>query len=77
MKLENNIDAANAPTLHQFFSDNFNMSLRDYIAVNTMRGSLSNSDAVTDMSAFANWCYRMADAMLAARENSTASDGLK
>ena len=50
------------------FSDSTGVSLRDYFAANAMRGSLSNSDAVTDMPAFANWCFQMADAMLAARE---------
>lgn len=50
------------------FSDSTGAPLRDYFAATAMQGSLSNSDAVTDIPAFAKWCYKMADAMLTARE---------
>ena len=48
------------------------MTLRDYFAAKAMQGSLSNADDVNSMAIFAEWCYEMADAMLAAREKGGA-----
>lgn len=49
------------------------MTLRDYFAAKAMQGSLSNADDVNSMARFAEWCYEMADAMLAAREKGGAA----
>ena len=51
-------------------TDKAGMTLRDYFAANAMQGTLGNSSFHDDNEeALSKWCYRMADAMLAAREN--------
>lgn len=47
----------------------YGMSLRDYFAAKAMEGVLSSTepDETVNEVKFAGWCYRMADAMLAAR----------
>ena len=45
------------------------MSLRDYFAAKTLQGLLSNRNAEAAIDEFAAKSYRMADAMLKAREN--------
>ena len=59
--------------MHQAFPDegNFGISIRDYFAVRVMQGMLSNSELTTSINSqdqFAELSYRMADAMLKARE---------
>ena len=59
--------------MHQAFPDegNFGISIRDYFAVRAMQGMLSNSELTTAINSheqFAELSYRMADAMLKARE---------
>ena len=44
------------------------MSLRDYFAAKTLQGLLSNRNAEAAIDEFAAKSYRMADAMLKARE---------
>lgn len=51
------------------------MTLRDYFAAKAMHGQLVSQTAVAfyddsqdDAEGLADWCYQMADAMLAARE---------
>ena len=45
------------------------MTLRDYFAAKTLQGLLSNRNAEAAIDEFAAKSYRMADAMLKAREN--------
>jgi hypothetical protein len=57
----------------QAFPDdgNFGISMRDYFAVRAMQGMFSNSELTTMINShdqFAELSYRMADAMLKARE---------
>jgi len=57
----------------QAFPDdgNFGISMRDYFAVRAMQGMLSNNELTTVINShdqFAEIAYRMADAMLRARE---------
>jgi len=57
----------------QAFPDdgNFGISIRDYFAVRAMQGMLSNNELTTVINShdqFAELSYRMADAMLRARE---------
>jgi hypothetical protein len=57
----------------QAFPDdgNFGISMRDYFAVRAMQGMFSNTEmtaAVNSHDQFAEIAYRMADAMLRARE---------
>lgn len=59
--------------MHQAFPDegNFGISIRDYFAVRAMQGMLSNSELTTSINSqdqFAELSYRVADAMLRARE---------
>ena len=52
--------------------DNFGVSMRDYFAARVMQGMLSNSEFTTVINShdkFAEMSYRMADAMLRARES--------
>jgi hypothetical protein len=45
------------------------MTLRDYFAAKAMQGELSDGGAERhDETRLADWCYRMADAMLKARQ---------
>ena len=44
------------------------MSLRDYFAAKTLQGLLSNRNAEAAIDEFAEKSYRMADAMLKARQ---------
>jgi hypothetical protein len=46
----------------------FGMTLRDYFAAKAMQGLLSNRNAEAAIDEFATKSYRMADAMLKARE---------
>jgi hypothetical protein len=46
----------------------FGMTLRDYFAAKAMQGLLSNRNAEAAIDEFAAKSYRMADAMLKARE---------
>ena len=60
----------------QAFPDDghFGISIRDYFAVRAMQGMLSNSELTTAINShdqFAELSYRMADAMLRAREYDT------
>ena len=60
--------------MHQAFPDegNFGISIRDYFAVRAMQGMLSNSELTTVINSqdqFAEVSYKMADAMLKARES--------
>jgi hypothetical protein len=60
--------------MHQAFPDegNFGISIRDYFAVRAMQGMLSNSELTTSINSqdqFAELSYRVADAMLKARES--------
>ena len=60
----------------QAFPDdgNFGISIRDYFAVRAMQGMLSNSELTVVLNShekFAELAYRMADAMLRAREHDT------
>jgi hypothetical protein len=51
--------------------DNFGISMRDYFAVRAMQGMFSNTEmtaVVNSHDQFAEIAYRMADAMLRARE---------
>ncbi len=48
------------------------MTLRDYFAAKAMQGSLANFKGECSISEFADGCYAMADAMLAAREKGGA-----
>ena len=62
--------------MQQAFPDegNFGISIRDYFAVRAMQGMLSNSELTTVINShdqFAELSYRMADAMLRAREHDT------
>ena len=62
--------------MHQAFPDegNFGISIRDYFAVRAMQGMLSNSELTTSINSqdqFAELSYRVADAMLKAREHDT------
>lgn len=51
------------------FSPHAGMSLRDYMAAKAMNGALAfNGHGSIAETAFAEWCYDMADAMLKARE---------
>ena len=45
------------------------MTLRDYFAVKAMQGLLAGKLTTTELSAIADDCYAMADAMLKARES--------
>lgn len=51
--------------------DNFyyGMTLRDYFAAKAMVGTLANPIKVGDSKEIAKWSYRVADAMLNARNN--------
>ena len=52
----------------------FGMSLRDYFAGQALAGFIAN-DSVVEEGMVASWCYKQADAMIAARERSSdASD---
>ena len=58
----------------QAFPDNgnFGISIRDYFAVRAMQGMFSNTELTTVVNSheqFAEMSYRMADAMLKARES--------
>jgi hypothetical protein len=60
----------------QAFPDdgNFGISIRDYFAARAMQGMFSNSELTTVVNShdqFAELSYRMADAMLRAREHDT------
>ena len=60
----------------QAFPDdgNFGISIRDYFAARAMQGMFSNSEltvVVNSHDQFAELSYRMADAMLRAREHDT------
>ena len=60
--------------MHQAFPDegNFGISIRDYFAVRAMQGMFSNTELTTVINSheqFAELSYRMADAMLKARES--------
>ena len=58
--------------LEQLLTDG--MSLRDYFAAKAMQGMFSNSELTTVINShdqFAELSYRMADAMLRAREHDT------
>jgi len=60
----------------QAFPDdgNFGISMRDYFAVRAMQGMFSNTEmtaVVNYHDQFAEIAYRMADAMLRAREHDT------
>jgi|APGre2960657404_1045060.scaffolds.fasta_scaffold462443_2 hypothetical protein len=60
----------------QAFPDdgNFGISIRDYFAARAMQGMFSNSELTTVINShdqFAELSYRMADAMLRAREHDT------
>lgn len=46
-----------------------NLTVRDYFAAKAMQGTLADPSVECNNEAmFATWCYRMADAMLEARE---------
>jgi hypothetical protein len=60
----------------QAFPDDghFGISIRDYFAARAMQGMFSNSELTTVINShdqFAELSYRMADAMLRAREHDT------
>jgi hypothetical protein len=60
----------------QAFPDDghFGISIRDYFAARAMQGMFSNSELTTVVNShdqFAELSYRMADAMLRAREHDT------
>jgi hypothetical protein len=48
------------------------MTLRDYFAAAALQGGLSNNRPAADHEGWARWSYRVADAMLAAREGGAA-----
>lgn len=57
------------PAMHFDLADNeHGMTLRDYFAAKAMQGLLSNRNAEAAIDEFAAKSYRMADAMLKARE---------
>lgn len=60
------------PLQQPVYSDNLGMTLRDYFAAKAMQGSLAEGSEIYKPSDFAEWCYAMADAMLAAREKGGA-----
>ena len=43
------------------------MTLRDYFAAHAMNGTLAPGEKFHHKKSFAEWCYQMADAMIAAR----------
>jgi hypothetical protein len=48
------------------------ITLRDYFAAKALSGALAvGAEEIIDEEKFAGWCYRMADAMLAARVKKT------
>lgn len=43
------------------------MTLRDYFAAKAMNGTIASGEKFHNKKSFAEWCYQMADAMIAAR----------
>lgn len=62
------------PLQQPVYSDNLGMTLRDYFAAKAMQGAIASSSDQRDFgpNLGAVWAYRVADAMLDARENGGA-----
>lgn len=52
----------------EFIDEMIRASLRDRFAVEALQGGLSHNRPVADAEGWAKWAYKMADAMLKARE---------
>lgn len=74
VRVENNGDepfSANGVEVEPGYFVQFRgMTLRDYFAAKAMQGLLSSPTDPSSAKAAAEWSYEMADAMLAAREQS-------
>lgn len=46
-------------------------NLRDYFAGKALEGTLSDEHEIRNRTDLANWCYKMADAMIVARKEQT------